>query len=364
MIVPYLNMDYIHSSIKNEIMVAINNVYSKNWFIMGDELEKFEEEYANFCDTRFCIGVGNGLDALHLILQAYGIGNGDEVIIPANTFIATALAVSYTGAIPVLVDVDINTYNIDCSMIENKITNKTKAIIVVHLYGRPVIMEKIYEISKKYNLKIIEDAAQAHSGKYLNKSVGSLGDAAGFSFYPGKNLGALGDAGAITTNDEELTEKIKKLRNYGSDIKYKNDIIGYNSRLDEIQAAILRVKLRNIEQWTKERERIAKYYLDNIKNCKINLPSECNNVRNVWHIFPVLCEEREKLQEYLLKKGIQTIVHYPIPIHKQQAYSTLYNKMDNYPITERIAKQELSLPLWIGMDTNILEYVVDSISKF
>jgi dTDP-4-amino-4,6-dideoxygalactose transaminase len=362
--IPYLNMSPMHESIRNEVFEALNKVYDKNWFIMGDELVQFEKEFAAYCGTSYCIGVGNGLEALHLILRAYGIGEGDEVIVPANTYIATALAVNYTGAKPILVDADFSSYNIDCSLIENHITDKTKAIIVVHLYGNPVNMEKIYDLAKKYQLKIIEDAAQAHNGKYKGQRVGSLGDAAGFSFYPGKNLGALGDAGAITTCDEELAKKVMVLRNYGSEVKYQNIYKGYNSRLDEIQAAILRVKLKHLDEWTKERQEIAAYYLENIKNSKLNLPGISDITENVWHVFPVLCADRDKLQIFLKDHNIATMIHYPIPIHLQEAYAEIGGKLGDYPVTERIAREELSLPIWIGMEKNIIRNIVEVINNF
>lgn len=362
--IPYLNMSPMHESIRNEVFEALNNVYNKNWFIMGDELMQFEKEFAAYCGTSYCIGVGNGLEALHLILRAYGIGEGDEVIVPANTYIATALAVNYAGAKPILVDADFSSYNIDSSLIENHITDRTKAIIVVHLYGNPVNMEKIYDLAKKYQLKIIEDAAQAHNGKYKGKRVGCLGDAAGFSFYPGKNLGALGDAGAITTCDEALAKKVMVLRNYGSEVKYQNIYKGYNSRLDEMQAAILRVKLKHLDEWTKERQDIAAYYLNNIKNSKLTLPSLSEITENVWHVFPVLCADRDKLQIFLRDQNIATMIHYPIPIHLQEAYAEMSGKLGDYPITERIAREELSLPIWIGMEKDILQNIVEVINSF
>lgn len=362
--IPYLDMKYIHASIKEEVFDALNRVYDKNWFIMGDELECFENEFANYCGSKYCVGVGNGLEALHLILRGYGIGQGDEVIVPANTYIATALAVSYAGAIPVLVDADLDTYNINCSLIEEKITAKTKAIMAVHLYGRPADMDGINKIAHRYHIKVIEDAAQAHNAKYRGKRTGSLGDAAGFSFYPGKNLGALGDAGAITTDDKELAEKIKVLRNYGSQVKYENKYKGYNSRLDELQAAVLRVKLKHLDEWTGRRREIARYYLENIGKDKLLLPTECDYVENVWHIFPILCKERDCFKSYLETQGVATMIHYPIPIHLQEAYKELGHRQGDFPITERLATEELSIPLWVGIDKISMDHIARSLSAF
>lgn len=360
--IPYLDLKPVHASIKEEIFDAMNKVYDNNWFIMGDELEKFECEFANYCGTTYCIGVGNGLEALHLILRGYGIGMGDEVILPANTYIATALAVSYSGAKPVFVDADIKTYNINPELIESKINIHTKAIIAVHLYGKPADMKPIIQIAEKHHLKAIEDAAQAHNGKYFGKRVGNLGDAAGFSFYPGKNLGALGDAGAITTNDKELANKVKILRNYGSEIKYQNKYKGYNSRLDELQAAILRKKLGHLNDWTKERKRIANLYLDNINNDNFQLPNEIDDIENVWHIFPILHEERDRVKKMLKNNGIETMIHYPIPIHLQEAYKELGYKEGDFPNTEKIAREELSLPIWIGIGEENIMQIVDIIN--
>lgn len=362
--IAWSDLTYIHSVIRDEINESVKNVLDSNWFIMGKELEAFEEEYAQFCGAKYCIGVGNGLDALHIILKAYGIGAGDEVIVPANTFIATALAVSYCGATPVLVDADENTYNIDATKIEEKITDKTKAIMAVHLYGRVADIDKIYQIAGKYNLKVIEDAAQAHCAVLNGKKTGNLGDAAGFSFYPGKNLGAFGDAGAITTNDDELAKKMRALRNYGSEVKYHHIYKGCNSRLDELQAALLRVKLKHMEEWTKERQRIAQYYIENISNPKIKLPTAPEREQHVWHIFPIFVEDRDELMKYLNDKGIQTLIHYPIPIHMQECYKELgYNKGD-FPVAERLAKQEVSIPLWVGMKDEELKAVVEALNSF
>lgn len=362
--IQYYDMRPMHTEINEEIEEAMHRVYKNNWFIMGTELENFEKEYADYCGVDYCIGVGNGLEALHLILRAYGIGQGDEVIIPANTFIATALAVSNTGARPVLVDADITTYNINTDLIENKITERTKAIIAVHLYGRVADMDSINKIAKKYNLKVIEDAAQAHNVRYKKKKAGSLGDAAAFSFYPTKNLGALGDGGAVTTNDRELARNVRMLRNYGSEVKYVNQCRGFNSRLDELQAAILRVKLKHLDDWTLERQRMADYYIDHLDNHNVIVTPKGIDGSDVWHIFPLLCEDRDDVQLYLKEQGIETIINYPIPIHLQDAYSDLGYKKGDFPVTEKIASEELSLPLWLGLGEEEQNSVIMSINNF
>lgn len=361
--IQYLDLEKLHTPIQDEINRAINKVVTNNWFIMGEELEQFEKEYAAYCGTEYCVGVGNGLEALHLILKAYGIGAGDEVIVPADTFIATALAVSYSGATPVFVDVCNDTYNMDPKLIEARISDKTKAIIAVHLYGKLADMEAVNRVAKKYGLYVIEDAAQAHNARFGGKKAGAFADAAGFSFYPGKNLGAMGDAGAITTNDETLYKKVKMLRNYGSQVKYHHELQGVNSRLDEIQAAILRVKLKYLDIWTEERQKIAKKYLSEIHNDKIKCPTLAGE-DNVWHIFPVLCEQREKLQEHLMRNGVMVQIHYPVPVHLQEAYQYLGYKRGDYPVSERIAERELSLPLWCGMDDMEIEQVIKAVNSF
>lgn len=361
--IPYLELRKMHNSIIDEMNNAMQRVVDNSWYIMGNELESFEHEYAAYCGTKYCIGVGNGLDALHIILRAYGIGNGDEVIVPANTFIATALAVSYCGAVPIFADVCEDSYNLDPALLKQKITAKTKAIMAVHLYGRLADIQIIRNIANCYGLKVIEDAAQAHGAIMEGKRAGALGDAAGFSFYPGKNLGALGDAGAITTNDEILYERVKALRNYGSEVKYHHIYKGFNSRMDELQAAFLRVKLKYLDGWTRERRAIADYYLQHIDNDKIKLPS-VSGEDNVWHVFPVFCERREELQEYLQKQGIITQMHYPIPVHLQGAYQELGYRKGDYPVAERLASTELSLPLWCGMTSEEQKEVVQAINAF
>lgn len=360
--IAYSDLRPIHNQIREELDAAYKRVIDNGWFITGNELEQFEQEFAAYCGVKYCIGVGNGLDALHLILRGYGIGTGDEVIVPANTFIATALAVSYTGATPVLVDCDKETYNIDPSLIEEKITVHTRAIIAVHLYGRVADMQKLHMIADKHGLKLIEDSAQAHGAKINDKRVGSLGDAAGFSFYPGKNLGALGDAGAITTNNKVLAEHIYMLRNYGSRKKYYHELPGVNSRMDELQAAFLRVKLKYLDEWTIERRNIANYYLDTLDGKKMKLPFEKLPESNVWHVFPIMMDNRKKMQEYLEQNHIQTSNHYPVPIHLQKAYTGLGYQKGDFPVVEGYAEKEVSLPLWVGMSQNEKEQVIKCVN--
>ncbi|MCO7176708.1 DegT/DnrJ/EryC1/StrS family aminotransferase [Sporolactobacillus kofuensis] len=362
--IPFNSFKPMHHEIKREVLDKINEIYQKNWFINGSEVEQFEKEFANYCGVQYCIGCGNGLDALYLILRGYGIKDGDEVIVPSNTFIATALAVSYTGAKPVFVEPELRTYNINPDLIEKKINNKTKAIIAVHLYGQPASMDKIIQIAKKYALKVIEDSAQGHGAKYKGKRTGNLGNAAGFSFYPGKNLGALGDAGAVVTNDPALAIKIKALANYGSDRKYHHIYKGVNSRLDEIQAALLRIKLRNLERWNNHRNAIAKKYLIKIDHDKIIKPHVSMEVEPVWHIFAVRTRNRDVFQKYLAENGIQSTIHYPIPIHLQDAYLDLNIKKGQLPIAEQIADEIISLPMWYGMTDQEVDYVIEKINTW
>jgi dTDP-4-amino-4,6-dideoxygalactose transaminase len=361
--IPFYSLENMHRKIKKEVMNQIEKVYDSNWFILGDEVEKFEEEFADYCNTKYCVGVGNGLEALHLILRAYDIGEGDEVIIPANTYIATALAVSYAGAKPVLVEPDERTYNINPDLIEEKINSNTKAILPVHLYGQPADMDPINEIAKKYDLKVIEDAAQAHGALYKKRKAGSLGDAAGFSFYPTKNLGALGDAGAVTTNDKKIADKIRTLRNYGSRKKYYNKYKGYNSRLDEMQAAILRVKLSHLDDWNSVRQKNAKIYLNGLMNEDIVLPFAPEWTEPVWHLFVVRAENRDELHTYLDQNNIQTQIHYPVPIHEQEAYKDLVVDHGELTITERFSEEILSLPFYVGLSEKDLKEVIYKIKE-
>lgn len=362
--IPFVKFDRMHEEIKKELMADFKRVLDSNWFIGGNEDSDFEQEFALYSGRKHCIGCGNGLDAIMLSLKALGITNGDEVIVPSNTFIATALAVSYTGAIPVFVEPRISTYNINPSLIEKSITEKTKAIIVVHLYGQPAEMDEILSIAKKHNLYVVEDCAQAHGALYKGKKIGQFGILAAFSFYPGKNLGALGDAGAVITDDDELAEKVRALGNYGSAEKYNHIYQGNNSRLDEIQAAFLTTKLKHLDQWNRERQRIAQRYLSEIINPQVNLPSKIDAVQHVWHIFAVRCKERNRLEKYLNEKGIGTNKHYPIPLHLQKAYEDLHIPQGTYPIAEEISSTELSIPMYYGMTEEEINYVVETINGF
>lgn len=361
--VPFVSFKPLERELDHELRAAFERVYEKSWYISGEEGRKFEEEFAAYCNMDYCIGCGNGLDALFLILKAYGIGKGDEVIIPSNTFIATALAVSRTGAEPVLVEPDIRTYNIDPKLIESKITERTRAVIAVHLYGQPADMDAITEIAGKHGLKVIEDAAQAHGALYKGRKTGSLGDAAGFSFYPGKNLGALGDAGCVTTNDEKLVRKIRELSNYGSDRKYHHIYQGYNTRLDEMQAAFLRAKLPELDRMNEDRRSSATRYLQEIHNESILLPFVNENTSPVWHIFAVRTKHRDKLASYLEEHGIQTVIHYPTAIHNQEAYAGMIRKKEELKICEEISATELSLPMYYGMKEET-DYVIDVINSW
>lgn len=362
--ISFLNIEPMHAEIRNDILAGFKEVYDRNSFILGESVEAFETEFSNYCGASYCISCGNGLDALSIILRGYDIGEGDEVIVPANTFIATALAVSYVGAKVVLVDPDIKTFNIDVNKIEAAITKRTKAVIAVHLYGRPADIDKIKILCKKYNLKIIEDSAQAHGAIYNGKKAGNLGDAAGFSFYPGKNLGALGDAGAVLTNNSVLAEKMRTIRNYGSKIKYYNEYKGINSRLDEVQAEFLRIKLKYLDKWNADRRRIVKLYLEKINNNKLILPFVNSAYESVWHVMPIRSEYRDELKKYLEDKGINTLIHYPVPIHLQKAYNDLAYKIGDFPVAEVISKTELSLPIWYGMTDEEINYVIDVLNRW
>lgn len=345
--IKFLDLQKINAQYEQELKAVANRVIDSGWYLMGKELEDFERNYATFCNVKFAIGVANGLDALRLIFKGYlemGIMNkGDEVIVPANTYIASALSITDNNLIPVFVEPNIETYNLDSNKIEALITDKTKAILTVHLYGRNSIDDQMLETSSRYNLKLIEDCAQSHGAKWKNKISGGIGDAAGHSFYPGKNLGALGDAGAVTTNDKDLAKTIEILRNYGSEKKYENIYKGLNSRLDEMQAAFLNVKLKYIESEITKRRLIAELYIRNIKNNKITLPNITDFQGHVWHLFVVRTNNRENLQKYLLENGIETLIHYPIPIHQQKAFKE-YSHL-HLPITDKIHREALSIPL-------------------
>lgn len=361
--VPFLDLRASYIEIKDELDAAYHRVMESGWYILGEEVEAFGREFAAYCGVKYCVGVGNGLDALHLILRALDIGNGDEVIVPANTYIATWLAVSYAGAKPVPVEPDERTYNIDPARIEAAITKKTKAILPVHLYGQPADMDPILEIADRYQLKVIEDAAQAHGALYKGCRTGALGHAAGFSFYPGKNLGAFGDAGAVTTSDPEIAARVKALRNYGSHVKYYNEIKGFNSRLDPLQAAFLRVKLRKLDEWNERRRRIAAQYLSTMADLPgLILPHEPTWADPVWHLFVVRTKTRDFLQKYLEEHGIQTLIHYPVPPHQQGAYQEC--SAINLPITDKIHQEVLSLPMGPAMTATDVPFVTESANSF
>lgn len=362
--IPFSTFDRMHAAIRPEMLAAFEHVYDKGWFIQGDEYQAFGKEFAVFCGIKFGVGVGNGMDAIYLTLRAMGIGAGDEVIVPSHTFIATALAITYAGATPVFCEVDEETFTIDPALIEGKITDKTKAIIAVHLYGQPANMDPINEIAQKHNLYVVEDSAQAHGAIYKGRKTGSLGDAGAFSFYPGKNLGALGDGGMVTTNNEQLANKIQALGCYGSTEKYVHKYQGVNSRLDELQCALLRVKLTYLDAWTKERQQIAQKYLSCINNSKIRLPRVMDGCSHVWHLFVVRCEERDRLQKYLSDKNIGTVIHYPTPMHLQGAFKEMGYKKGAFPIAEALANSVLSLPLYIGMTDEEISYVCDALNHF
>lgn len=362
--VPFVSFKPMEIELHNELQNSFERVFDRSWYVEGEEKEFFEKIFSEYCNCRYCVGVGNGLDALYLSLKALNIKEGDEIIVPSNTFIATALAVTYVGATPVFVEPDINTFNINPLRIESAITNKTKAIIPVHLYGQACDMNPIMEIAHKHNLYIVEDCAQAHGATYKGKKIGTFGDVAGFSFYPGKNLGALGDAGAIVTNNEELAEKIRILGNYGSDYKYHHILQGNNSRLDELQAAFLSAKLPFLDKMNLERRRIAQRYLNEINNPEIILPHVPQYTMPVWHIFGIRCKCRSKLELYLNNAGICTNKHYPIPIHLQECYRNMGYSKGDFPIAEEISNTELSIPLYYGMTEEEIQYVIDKVNEF
>ena len=360
--IQFLDLKKINKRFRNEIYERINKVFDSGWYIRGEENDTFARNFSKYCGTKYALGVANGLDALNLIIKGHGFGKGDEIIVPANTYIATILAISENGCTPVLIEPDIGTYNVDPDLIESKITEKTKAIMVVHLYGQAVQMEKIWNLAQKYNLKVLEDSAQAHGAIYEGRRTGNLSDASAFSFYPGKNLGCLGDGGAITTNDEELYNKIKALSNYGSHKKYCNLYKGTNSRLDEIQAAVLDIKLRCLDEDNEKRRKISKFYRNNIKNPEIVLPETYNESAHVWHIFPVRTSNRDAFQQYLTENKIQTVIHYPTPPHKQKAYEEWHNL--SFPITEKIHNEVISIPISPVITDNEVNKVVEVINAW
>ena len=364
--IPFLDLKQINTQYRNELIEACTKVIDSGWYIQGNECKRFEKEFSSYCGTKYSIGVANGLDALTLIFRAYKelkvMKDGDEVIVPSNTYIATILAISENNLVPVLVEPDINTYLINPDKIEENITSKTRAILPVHLYGQTCQMNKINKIAKKYSLKVVEDSAQSHGAYFESKRCGNLGDASGFSFYPGKNLGALGDGGAVTTNDEELANTIRALSNYGSHKKYKNLYKGTNSRLDEIQAAMLSVKLRYLDNEINRRREIANYYLENIKNQDIVLPQVVSQDSHVWHLFVIRTKKREELQMYLLENDVQTLIHYPIPPHKQEAY--IEWGANSYKISEKVHDEILSFPISGIQDIKSKKKIVELLNNY
>ncbi len=363
--IPFLSFTKTNLQVKSGIVNALERVIDSNWYVLGEEVKSFEKAYAEYSQVDYSIGVANGLDALHIALKVLGIGPGDEVIVPSNTYIATVMAVSFVGAVPVFVEPNIDTYNIDPNLIEAAITTKTRAIMPVHLYGQACEMGKIMEIAAKYRLFVVEDNAQAHGARFEGKLTGSFGHINGTSFYPGKNLGALGDGGGITTNDQELYKKAFTIRNYGSQKKYYNEVIGLNSRLDEMQAAILKVKLPYMHEWTKERQQIAAWYDAKLKSVgDLILPSIHPKATHVYHLYTIRTSRRDELQKYLTLTGIGTLIHYPVPPHLQEAYQSMGYKNGEFPIAETIADTTLSLPLYIGLQEDGVNRVVNMIKSF
>lgn len=360
--VPFLDLQRLHQTIRAPLDAAYQRVMDSGWFVMGPELEAFQTEFADYCEVKHCIGVGNGLDALHLLLRAYDIGAGDEVIVPSNTFIATWLAVSHCGATPIPVEPDVNTHNIDPALISAAITSRTRAIIPVHLYGQPADMDPINKIAAERGIVVIEDAAQAQGARYKGRRVGSLGHSAGTSFYPGKNLGGLGDGGAVLTSDDSIADKVRQLHNYGSTLKYQHDIAGYNSRLDEMQAAFLRVKLGVLDVWNAKRRNVAEQYTKNLASVDVGLPVTPQWAEAAFHLYVIRSKQRRRLQTHLERCGISTIIHYPIPPHKQACYPTY--KANNLPIASTLANEVLSLPMSSSLDSNEIAQVVATICEF
>ncbi|MBF7097820.1 DegT/DnrJ/EryC1/StrS family aminotransferase [Alkalibacter mobilis] len=348
---------------KDEYDKAAIQTLESGWYIMGKQGEKFEEEFANFIGAEYCVGLNSGLDALILAFRALGVGKGDEVIVPANTYIASVIGITENGATPVFVEPD-EFYNLDANKIEEKISDKTKAILVVHLYGQAANLSAIKQISEKYNLYLVEDCAQSHGAKHQEMMTGTWGDIGCFSFYPTKNVGAFGDGGAVITNNKEICDKIRMLRNYGSKIKYQNEILGVNSRLDEIQAALLLVKLSHYEELREERARMADKYLDGINNSKLELPTVRENAESVWHLFVIRTNERDRFQKYMDEHGVNTQIHYPIPPHLSNAYKYLGFKKGDFPITENYADTLVSLPLFDGISDEEIQYVIDIINEY
>lgn len=359
---PFIDVKREYAEIEEEITAAIQRVLKSGWFILGEEIKKFEEEFSKYIGAKYGIGVNSGSDALYLAVKALRIGQGDEVITVSHTFISAVDAIVRNGAKPVFVDIEPDTYCIDVTKIEEKITNKTIAILVAHLYGHPADMDSIMKIGKKYNLFVIEDACQAHAAEYKGKKVGGIGDAGCFSFYPAKNLGAYGDGGMIVTNNEELAKKLRILRNYGKPKKYYHNFIGINSRLDEVQATVLRVKLKYLDEWTEKRRKIAKQYSNFLKDADVVVPMEKEYAKHVYHLYVIRNKKRDKLQKYLLKNGILMQIHYPIPVHKQKAYLNL-GIITNLPVTEKICNEILSMPMHPWLHNDEIKYIEEEIKK-
>ncbi|MCZ6775316.1 MAG: DegT/DnrJ/EryC1/StrS family aminotransferase [Ignavibacteria bacterium] len=363
--VPFLDLKSQYSSIKGEVNPAIQNVLDNAAFILGEEVTQFETEFALAHDARYCYGVSSGTDGNHLVLWALGVGPGDEVIIPVNTFIATAWGATLCGATPVFVDCDIDSYNIDPSEIEAKITARTKAIVAVHLYGQPADLDPLLEIARKHGLYLVEDCAQAHLAEYKRKKVGSLSDASSFSFYPGKNLGAYGEAGAVATNDSEVAAKFKMFRDHGSDRKYYHETYGHNYRMEAIQAAVLRVKLRHLQGWTEARRRNARRYDEYLRGLPVIVrPAEMNYAKHVYHLYVIRTPHREELQKHLETKGVATGLHYPVPLHLQKAFQDLGYRQGDFPVAEKVSKEILSLPMYPELTEQQIKHVCDSIMEF
>jgi dTDP-4-amino-4,6-dideoxygalactose transaminase len=361
--IPFLDLQATYLELKPELDAAVGRVLSSGWYLLGSEIAAFEREYAAFTGSKHCIGVANGLDALFLSLRAKGIGPGDEVLVPSNTYIATWLAVTMTGARPVPVEPIEATFNLDPTRLEAVLTSQTKAIIAVHLYGQTADMDSILHVANQHGLFVLEDAAQAHGATYWGRQAGSLGHAAGWSFYPGKNLGAFGDAGAITTDDDDLAERLRVLRNYGSKVKYVNEVQGVNSRLDELQAAILRVKLQKLNEWNDRRRQIAAIYLEGLSETVLGLPFVPDWANPAWHIFAVRYPKRDQLREYLVLEGVDTLIHYPIPPHRQKAYFGLGLQQSSFPISDAIHKEELSLPIGPHLSVDDAKRVIEILRK-
>lgn len=363
--IPFLRLDHMHSQIRGEIMLAFEKVYDANWFLLGQQLSQFEAAYASFNNVRHCLGVSNGLDALRIALTTLSIGPGDEVVLPANTFIATALAILHTGATPVFVDPDDRTYNMEADALEQAITERTKAVIPVHLYGQPCNMTDLMALAQQHSIHVIEDNAQAQGARYNGKLTGSWGDINATSFYPGKNLGALGDAGGLTTDDHQLAKQAAILRNYGAEEKYLHTQIGFNMRMDECQAAFLSVKLKYLMQWTEKKREIAAWYDSRLRGVgDVVTPYVQPGAYHVYHLYVIRTAQRDELQKHLGSQGISTLIHYPVPLHKEKIFSGLFRAASPFPVAETLAATCLSLPLWVGMQEDDVDRVCIGIINF